>query len=267
MINLTDVQNSKAERLISIDKVGVKDVRYPITLRIKEGGIANTVAKVSMYVHLSERFKGTHMSRFIEILNEYHNSIDLHMIKDILIKLRNKLNAEISYFELSFPYFIQKKAPVSKLPGLMDYNCIFSGFMSKDQYKSMLEVEVNVTSCCPCSKEISDRGAHNQRSIISIKVDMSERSIWIEDIINIAEKAGSSELYPLLKRPDEKFVTELAYDHPMFVEDMVREATYKLKGQEITNFRVEVTSYESIHNHSAHATIQEGRFENYSKNF
>ncbi len=255
--NLLDIQNSKDCRNINIDKVGVKDIRYPITVMSKSHGIQQTVGSFNMYVNLPREFKGTHMSRFIEIINEYHGEIDVRKFKSLLEEMRDRLQAQSAHIEVSFPYFIEKYSPVTRTPGLMEYGCRIMGSLNKEKgYDLVLEVHVPITTVCPCSREISEYGAHNQRGTVSLRVRFN-RFIWIEDLIRIVEECASCEVYSVLKRPDEKYVTEKAYDNPRFVEDVVRDVACRLKNDEnITWFAVEVENFESIHNHSAYAFIE-----------
>lgn len=253
---LEDIQSTRDTRKIDIDQVGIKDITYPITLRDKNRGIQHTTAKIGMSVHLPHEYKGTHMSRFVEVLNKYKDNMDIHNVGIILQEMRERLNSKESFISLSFPYFISKKAPVSALSSLMDYECQFSGRCSEAGYDFILKVVVPVQSLCPCSKEISERGAHNQRSFASISVRFKE-NVWIEDLVEIAESSASSSMYSLLKREDEKYVTEYSYDNPAFVEDIVRNITEKLmKDDRITWFEVECENMESIHNHNAWARIE-----------
>ncbi len=252
---MKDVQGSKDFRKIAIDKVGVKGIRYPITVKDKERVSQHTVARVNMYVELPHQFKGTHMSRFIEILNEYKGNIQLNAVSEMLDKIMHRLDAERAHIEFEFPYFIEKAAPVSGAKGFMDYECKFIAEVENENKDFVLNVQIPVTSLCPCSKEISLTGAHNQRSIVSISLRMS-KFIWIEDIIRIAESCSSCEIYSVLKREDEKFVTEKAYNNPMFVEDIVRDVALKLEqDKNVLWYRVESENFESIHNHSAYACI------------
>ncbi|MDO8446405.1 MAG: GTP cyclohydrolase FolE2 [Deltaproteobacteria bacterium] len=253
---MKDIQSLPDTRNIQIDKVGVKDIKYPIVVLDKVNGTQHTIASINMYVDLPHHFKGTHMSRFVEVLNEYRREISIKNFFDILAEIRKKLNAKSAHMEIEYPYFIEKEAPVSKAKSLMDYRCRFSGSASDDKKDFFVGIEVPVTSVCPCSKEISIHGAHNQRSKVSVSVRF-KKFIWMEDIIRIVEESGSSEVYSLLKRPDEKYVTEHAYDKPMFVEDIVREVASRLtKDRNITWFQVGCENMESIHNHSAYAFIE-----------
>ncbi|MBD3184165.1 GTP cyclohydrolase I FolE2 [Candidatus Poribacteria bacterium] len=251
---MNDVQKEEAEHKIDLDKVGVKGVRYPVTVLDKINGSQDTVATISMYVDLPRHFRGTHMSRFIKILNRHRRRMTLHNIDEILTEMKEKLEAKSAHLEMSFPYFIEKTAPISGQKSTMVYDCKFMASQGeKDEIT--VEVQVPVMSLCPCSKEISDRGAHNQRSIVTVRVKTIE-FVWIEDIIEIVESSASSDLYALLKREDEKYITEKAYDTPRFAEDMVREVAFRLeKMPQISWFSVETENYESIHNHSAYAYV------------
>lgn len=252
---MPDLQQSRDHRNIAIDKVGVKDIRYPIVVQDKCRERQYTVAKVNMYVDLPEHFKGTHMSRFIEVLNLYHGEISVENIETILVEMKQRLGADRAHLELDFPYFIEKCAPVSGARGLLEYQCRMLGTLA-DQLDFMLEARVPVTSLCPCSKEISERGAHNQRSVVTVQIRYHDH-IWLEDLIEWVEDCASSPVYALLKREDEKAVTERAYDNPMFVEDMVRAITEKLSAvKQIRWFSIQCENFESIHNHSAYAMIE-----------
>lgn len=254
-----DVQSQQDSRRLSIDKVGVKDIRYPIVVRDRDRGVQNTIASINMYVNLPHQFKGTHMSRFLEVLAEHQVAISVENLPDILKKIQNKLNAEEAHIELEFPYFILKEAPVSKAGALMDYMIRFSGVLKGDDFQLTLGVKVPVTSLCPCSKEISDYGAHNQRSYVTVTLRFTH-FIWVEEIIDLVEKNASCQLYAILKRPDEKYVTEKAYENPKFVEDIVRDLAADLeKDPRVTQFTVESENVESIHNHSAYAFIEGGK--------
>ena len=253
---IADVQSSNDSRQIPINKVGIKDIRHPVRILDRDGGEQHTVATFNMYVNLPHNFKGTHMSRFVEILNEHEREISVKSFKEILTEMTKRLEAEAGHIEMNFPYFINKKAPVSEVQSLMDYEVTFIGEHIKGQNCTILKVVVPVTSLCPCSKKISDYGAHNQRSHVTLTVRTKE-FVWIEDLIDIVEAMASCELYGLLKRPDEKFVTERAYDNPKFVEDMVRDIAVKLNEDvRIAGYIVESENFESIHNHSAYAMIE-----------
>jgi GTP cyclohydrolase I len=251
---LRDIQSEPDHRNLDINRVGVKDISYPVVVLDRVDGKQHTVARVNMYVNLPKEVRGTHMSRFIEILNRYRQGISTRNIRDILNEMIGELDAERAHFEITFPYFVTKEAPVSREAAKMEYTCRLMANSDDDFYT--LEVRVPVLSLCPCSKEISMYGAHNQRSILSVTIEAHER-IWIEDIIAIAEKSASSDIYSILKREDEKYITEKAYENPVFVEDIVRNAAQMLQNVEgILWFSVESENYESIHNHSAYAQIE-----------
>lgn len=253
---IEDVQNTVDTRHLAIDKVGIKAIRHPIVVKDKSGGEQHTVAVFNMYVHLPQHFKGTHMSRFVEILNMNEHAISIESFETILREMVTRLEAESGHVEMTFPYFVNKAAPVSGVKSLLDYEVTFIGAINQGKYDITVKVLVPVTSLCPCSKKISDYGAHNQRSHVTVTALIND-FIWIEDIINLVEKQASCELYGLLKRPDEKFVTERAYDNPKFVEDMVRDVAAQLNAEKrIVAYTVESENFESIHNHSAYALIE-----------
>ena len=252
---IPDIQNSRDSRHISIDKVGIKEIRHPIVVRDRNGGEQHTVARFNMYVNLPHDFKGTHMSRFVEILNKHEYEITVKSFKTMLEEMTHLLNAEAGHIEMSFPYFMTKSAPVSGVKSLMDYEVSFIGQLQKKKSALQIKVIVPVTSLCPCSKNISEFGAHNQRSHITACV-RTRSFLWIEELIEMVEKVASCELYGLLKRPDEKYVTERAYNNPKFVEDMVRDAAVVFnKDERIAAYTVESENFESIHNHSAYAML------------
>ena len=253
---IADVQATPDMRQIAIDQVGIKSVRHPVRVADKSAGVQHTIANFNMYVYLPQHFKGTHMSRFLEILNGYEREISVESFEDMLRQMVIKLEAESGYVEMSFPYFINKTAPVSGVQSLMDYEVTFIGEINKGAYRQTMKVVVPVTSLCPCSKKISDYGAHNQRSHVTITA-RTNSFVWIEEVVRMAEEQASCELYGLLKRPDEKYVTERAYDNPKFVEDMVRDVAAVLNADErIDAYVVESENFESIHNHSAYALIE-----------
>ena len=259
-MEMIDVQSRQDDRNINVDKVGVKDIRYPVTVRDKSAGLQNTVASVAMYVDLPREFKGTHMSRFIEILNEFHGNLDIRKFSQVLEAMQQRLNAESAHVDVRFPYFIRKRSPVTASEGLMEYGCRISGSLDSVRgYDLMVEVDVPITTVCPCSKEISAYGAHNQRGTVRLAVRF-KRFMWFEDLIRIVENSASCEVYSVLKRPDEKHVTETAFENPKFVEDVVRDIAAKLQDDHnISWFRIEVENFESIHNHSAYAMIERKR--------
>ncbi|MFC1887594.1 GTP cyclohydrolase FolE2 [Candidatus Cloacimonadota bacterium] len=254
MENKKDIQSLKDKRNITIDKVGVKNIRYPIIVDDRMNGTQNTVADLDICVELPHDHRGTHMSRFIEVLNHFHKESLIKNLETFLQELKRALNADTAYTTIKFPYFVKKTAPVSKIESLLSYNCFFEASL-KDHYELVIGVEVPVTSLCPCSKEISEFGAHNQRSLVVIKAKLS-KFVWLEELIELAESSASCEIYPLLKRVDEKYVTEQAYQNPVFVEDIVRELTLKLNNDErISYFEIESENFESIHNHNAYASL------------
>jgi GTP cyclohydrolase I len=251
---MVDVQSSSDSRNVAIQKVGIRGIRYPITVRDKSREKQETVATVSLSVNLPHRYRGTHMSRLVEVLDRFKNEVSYHTLDVILIETKRMLDAEESHVEVAFPYFLRKRAPVSGMESLMSYDCVISATYGTHLAIST-RVEVPVHTLCPCSKEISRVSAHNQRGTISITVGMN-RFIWIEDLIEIAESAASSPVYALLKREDEKHITEHAYDNPRFVEDVVREVALRLDGLPgLDSYTVEAENMESIHNHSAYAVI------------
>ncbi len=254
-MTLKDIQNLQDHRKIEIDKVGVKGIRYPIVVLDRVNKEQHTVATINMYVSLPHHFKGTHMSRFIEVLNKYRHGISTMNITEILGKMKEKLKSESAHIEIEFPFFIEKQAPVSRAKSLMEYRCRIWGTHT-DVSDLVVGVEVPVTALCPCSREISNYGAHNQRSTVTVKVRF-KKFFWMEDLISLVEKSASSEIFPLLKRPDEKYLTEAAYDNPRFVEDIVRSIAEQLdQDDNITWYSVESENQESIHNHSAYASIE-----------
>jgi len=256
---LPDVQNSKDTRAIAINKVGIKDIRHPIQVKDRTGKIQHTIANFNMYVDLPHNFKGTHMSRFVEILNNHDWEITVDSFKTMLTEMTERLDAECGHIEMSFHFFINKTAPASGVKSLLDYEVSFIGERRKDENIINIKVVVPVTSLCPCSKKISERGAHNQRSHVTVNVETDD-FIWVEEIIDIVESQASCELYGLLKRPDEKVVTERAYDNPKFVEDMVRDIAHQLNiDKRVLAYTVASENFESIHNHSAYALIEKER--------
>jgi len=256
--SIPDVQATPDTRRLAIDRVGIKDIRHPVKIRERAGGVQHTVAQFGMYVGLPHHFKGTHMSRFVEILNAGEREISPDTFRLMLREMVKKLEAETGKVEMTFPYFVSKKAPVSGVQSLMDYEVTFVGEIRDGRETFTLKVVVPVTSLCPCSKKISERGAHNQRSHVTVAARINA-FVWIEDLIDRVESRASSELWGLLKRPDEKYVTEHAYDNPKFVEDMVRDIASDLnRDPRIVGYVIESENFESIHNHSAYAMIAKG---------
>ncbi|MDR2405836.1 MAG: GTP cyclohydrolase FolE2 [Deltaproteobacteria bacterium] len=255
--SIVDVQMRTDERRINIDQVGVKKIRYPIDVKDRENGSQRTVASVNMFVDLPHNHKGTHMSRFIEILAKHRNSISTATIPSILSDMKSRLQAKSAHLELTFPFFISKAAPVSGAVALMEYGCVLTGTQTENNESDLtVAVIVPVTTLCPCSKEISSHGAHNQRGLVTVTVRY-QHFFWMEDLIAVVESSASSGVYSLLKRTDEKFVTETAYENPRFVEDVVREVAVRLRADEnFTWFSVAAENFESIHNHSAYAFLE-----------
>lgn len=254
--DIPDVQSSADSRRLAINRVGIKDIRHPVLVKDRSAGVQHTIARFNMYVHLPQHFKGTHMSRFVHILNNHEREISIDSFQDMLLEMIELLEAKAGVIEMSFPYFINKAAPVSGVQSLMDYDVTFIGEIHEGKIDIQIKVLVPVTSLCPCSKKISDYGAHNQRSHVTVTV-LAQEFVWIEELIDIVEDTASCELYGLLKRPDEKYVTEKAYDNPKFVEDMVRDIAVKLNADErIRRYKIESENFESIHNHSAYAMIE-----------
>jgi len=260
---MVDVQSRIDDRQVPINQVGVRDLRYPIVVLDQANGQQSTIAQIAMSVDLPHHFKGTHMSRFIEVLNEHRGEVTMRTVPAILHALKERLDAERAQVEVQFPYFIEKTAPVSGAQALMDYECTFIGETNGHGDDFVLRVTVPVTSLCPCSKEISDYSAHNQRGYVTLQVrtvpspDGQPEIIWIEELAEIAEQSASAPVYPLLKRPDERHVTMQAYDNPVFVEDIVRNVAILLQRDErVSWFQVTAVNQESIHNHSAFATVE-----------
>ncbi|MDH4469677.1 MAG: GTP cyclohydrolase FolE2 [Verrucomicrobiae bacterium] len=269
-MHLHDTQNQKDDRQLSIDRVGVKNLRYPIEIRDRPPGAGkdealssqSTVALIQLTVDLPHHFKGTHMSRFVEVLNSHGSILHVLNIRDILEQLLVKLDSEQAHVDFEFPFFIKKAAPVTQATALIDYNVCFKATLTKKNredraaFDFVVTVVVPVTTLCPCSKAISQSGAHNQRGQVTFSVRCA-RTMWIEEMIRLVEDSASCELYTLLKRPDEKFVTEHAYKNPVFVEDLVRNIAQRAEANSnILWYRIEAENFESIHNHNAYALIE-----------
>jgi len=255
---LHDKQSERDHRELRIDKVGVRGLRFPIQVRDKAHAVQNTVATIGMFVDLPKEFKGTHMSRFIEVLNAHGSVVHVENITDILYAMQEKFQAATSHLEIEFPYFMVKKAPVSGIESVMDYMARFSAAACHKEIDFVLTVKAMVTTLCPCSKAIAAYGAHNQRGEVTVQI-RSRKPVWIEDLIALVEASASSELYALLKRQDEKAVTERAYENPVFVEDLVRNVALELNAHpDVTWYKVEAENHESIHNHNAYASIEKG---------
>jgi GTP cyclohydrolase IB len=252
---IEDVQGRADTRRLPINRVGIKDIRHPVRVKDRSAGEQHTIAQFNMYVSLPHNFKGTHMSRFVEILHG-EREISVESFRAMLEKMTERLEADTGHIEMSFPFFVMKKAPVSGVESLMDYRASLIGEHREGRTELWVKVSVPVTSLCPCSKKISDYGAHNQRSHVTLTAKLRSH-MWIEELIEIAESEASCELYGILKRPDEKYVTERAYDNPKFVEDVVRDVATRLNDDpRVASYVVESENFESIHNHSAYARIE-----------
>ena len=250
---MRDIQSEQDTRAVPLQKVGVKGVKYPVTVLDKTSKKQQTTATVDLFVNLPHNYKGTHMSRFIEVFHKYHEDISMHQFLDMLEEMRTKLSAQKAFGRVEFPYFIEKKAPVTEAAGIMQYKCSYEGEVSEDgDRRFYVSIQVPVATLCPCSKAISEYGAHNQRGSVSVRL-LYKDFFWIEDIISMIESCASTPLYTLLKRKDEKYVTENAYENPCFVEDVVREVYLGLKKAGFEYFTVEAETDESIHNHNAYA--------------
>ncbi len=255
---MRDVQSEPANHEIPLDRVGVRDIIYPIKVLDRENGMQKTIARINLYCNLPHNYRGTHMSRFIEVLNAHLDNITPNNIRELLSDIRTRLQAEKAHVDINFIYFLKKRAPITGAESFMNYEARFVAELG-DKFDFITEITVPVNTLCPCSKEISDRGAHNQRAEILISVRM-KKMVWLEDLIKYGEESASSPLYALLKRPDEKYVTEHAYDNPRFVEDVAREVAHRLDNNEnIIWYFIQVTSFESIHNHNAFACVRKDK--------
>lgn len=260
---LPDIQKTRDQRGLEIDEVGVGNIRYPISVPLRDGGVSNTVATIAMRVRLPQDEKGTHMSRFMLALEENGQGLSPRRLDTMLDDLLDRLKAPMAFIDMKFPMFLRRAAPVTGMSGLLDFGVVVSGVKTPSgASEKLVGVDVMAASLCPCSREISERGAHNQRSLIQIRTRPVGPMLWFEDLIDIAEASASCALFPVLKRPDEKFVTERAYDNPKFVEDIVRDTTLRLddlrRRERIEWFSVTITNFESIHNHDAVARIERG---------
>ena len=259
--SLADIQSQPDSREIPLTKVGVKGLEYPIRVLDKVKKVQHTTARADLFANLPHQFKGTHMSRFVEIFHRYREDLSMSRFLEMLDEIRGELDAESAFGSLEFPYFVEKTAPVSRLPGIVSCQCRYRGAV-KTAPGAVLEkhftvaVSVPVSTVCPCSKAISDRGAHNQRGIVTVELELGP-FFWLEDIIALVEEAASSPVYSIIKREDEKFITEHAYDNPKFVEDLVRDVYTKIRNLgQFPHFSVEAENFESIHNHSAYAFVE-----------
>ncbi len=252
---MKDVQSEKDTRNIYLHQVGIRDLKYPVVIRNGEGETFPVTAQVSLFADLEGDQKGTHMSRFVEVLTQ-DNQMDLRHIRHLLESIRDRLEAKNSFCRIRFDYYMWKKAPVTGRESYLDLEVEYAGSLRDGELEFEMTVRTPVTTLCPCSKEISDYSAHNQRAIVSITVT-TDQYIWIEDLCRIAEESASCPVYSLLKRPDEKYVTEYAYDHPKFVEDVARDVKMRVDKMEgVKHYVIEVESLESIHNHSAYAKVE-----------
>ena len=256
LTHLKDTQNEPDHRNIPIDRVGVRSLRYPMRIRDKAHLEQHTIASVTLTVDLPEQFKGTHLSRFVEALNDCGAELHIDRVHDLLRMLTERLQAQCAHVDFAFPFFIEKTAPVSGKKGLLDYNVNFNATLQRGAFDFVTTVIVPVATLCPCSKSISERGAHNQRGEVTFAV-RSSQPVWVEDLIQLVEQSASCELFSVLKRPDEKAVTERAYDNPVFVEDLVRNVATRANLEDaILWYRVEAENFESIHNHNAYALVE-----------
>ena len=256
---MRDVQNERDSRNIPIDRVGVKDLSYPISVLDPAEKVQHTVATLSMSVSLPKEYRGTHMSRFIEVLDEFKEKLTIASMEHMTERLRESLDADTAEIVVSFPYFISRSAPATGIGSLSRYEVTFTAIKGEDFFDLRTTVTVPVQTLCPCSREISDRGAHNQRGYVRISARM-RGIVWIEELVDMAESSASAPVYTLLKREDEKTVTEMAYDNPRFVEDVLREAVVRLQEEpRILWYRVDVVSHESIHNHDAFASVERSK--------
>ena len=256
VVHIPDVQATADTRKIAINRVGIKDIRHPIRFIDRSQQVQHTVAHCNMYVNLPHHFKGTHMSRFVDILNGYDTAITVDEFSELLEDMNHRLEADTGYIEMQFDYFVNKTAPVSGVQSLLDYKVRLLGKLDQGETTMNVEVVVPVTTLCPCSKKIARYGAHNQRSHVTLNVRLREH-VWVEELIDLVEQEASCELYSLLKRPDEKYITERAYENPKFVEDLVRDiAAHLNQDKRISAYSVASENFESIHNHSAYAVIE-----------
>jgi len=254
---IADVQSQRDQRHLAINKVGVRDIKHPLKVTLRDGSTQSSSGVFSMFVNLAHDQKGTHMSRFVELLNQDEVLIDTRSFTQLLTSMNEKLEADSGYINVAFDLFMEKAAPVSGAQSLMDYQIKLQGSNVDGTIQISMSVLVPVTSLCPCSKKVADYGAHNQRSHITVTTPMSGEHAF-EDIIEMVESQSSSELYGILKRTDEKYITEHAYDNPKFVEDLIRDIAQELGNTfKLTHFKVEAENFESIHNHSAYAVIEQ----------
>ena len=254
---LEDLQNQLDDRSLPIDKVGIKGLEMPIQVQDRAKNLMHTVGTFDLFVDLDASLKGTHMSRFVEALHEHEDPYDVESLRPFLETLRNRLHSTAAYLTLQFPFFLEKKAPVTLRSSLMNYQVTLNASLSENEYRLRQRIKIPLKTLCPCSKSIAKYGAHNQRGVVTVQVE-TRRTVWVQDLIQMVESSGSSQLYALLKRPDEKHVTEEAYENPVFVEDLVRNVVTHLQNDErIVWYQVEAENFESIHNHNAYALIRQ----------
>jgi len=255
---MEDVQSRSDDRNVPLQHVGIRNLKYPLTVLDRANGRQQTVATIQLTADLPDHFKGTHMSRFLEVFNLHHQDLSMPNFLEMLQEIREALHAETAHARISFPYFIEKAAPVSLQKSYLNYECTYSGMVNSHSRRFFVGIRVPVSTVCPCSKEISDRGAHNQRGSVTVELEV-KRFFWIEDIIDLVETSASCGIYTLLKREDERFITEHAYDNPRFVEDLVREVFVKLRDRgDFAWFTVSAENDESIHDHNAFAYAESG---------
>ncbi|MDR2488535.1 MAG: GTP cyclohydrolase FolE2 [Desulfovibrio sp.] len=253
---MEDVQNRQAEVAMPIDSVGIRNLKRPILVSRREGIPSHSVATVELGVALTASFKGTHMSRFVEALENWNEELSYNSMKNLLKDVKQRLHAHKAQIIFTFPFFLRRPSPVSDTSGTQGYECRLTGELGDNKPIFFLELCVPVMTVCPCSKAISKEGAHSQRADVRIALRLKGFT-WLEEFIEIAESSASSPTYPLLKREDEKYVTEQAFTSPRFVEDVVRNVADKLTNHpQVAWFRAEVESYESIHSHNAFARIE-----------
>ena len=254
---LEDLQNQLDDRSLPIDKVGIKGLEMPIQVQDRAKNVMHPVGTFDLFVDLDASLKGTHMSRFVEALHEHEDPYDVESLRPFLETLRNRLHSTAAYLTLQFPFFLEKKAPVTLRSSLMNYQVTLNASLSENEYRLRQRIKIPLKTLCPCSKSIAKYGAHNQRGVVTVQVE-TRRTVWVQDLIQMVESSGSSQLYALLKRPDEKHVTEEAYENPVFVEDLVRNVVTHLQNDErIVWYQVEAENFESIHNHNAYALIRQ----------
>ncbi len=255
MQKLEDTQNEPDQRDVPIHRVGIRELKFPLRFRDADGAVQPTIAEVGMSVALPADVRGTHMSRFVSILSEEAEEISVAGMPALMRVVNERLEAEGSTVTFDFPFFLTKEAPVTKSPGKIDYGVHIDTVCENDEVTTSLSIEVPVTTLCPCSRNISQRGAHNQRGVVTVTVEGSKLPS-LKSLIELVEGCGSAELYSVLKRPDEKHVTEFAYDRPVFVEDLVRNVAVRLKKLKgVSSYQIEGENFESIHNHNAFALV------------